>query len=475
MFENKEIKKLREIIKKYENPIPKDIAAYIDEALNSTHMMSGAFGGMVKNTITTAIDVSKFSVNLLHDSLELSEKAKELQVASENMLAATQETNASMAQISDTIAHYADSTQNISNEANALLKITEKNDLLLGSITKAQGEVTNHSQSMEININDLVKITESMKSTIQGINQIAEQTNMLALNASIEAARAGEHGKGFAVVADEVRKLAETTKNQLLSMTNLMDTIESASIKSKQSVVHTKNAMNTMDKYVGEIVESMVHTKKSISNVTKEVHEISSGAQEINAAVEEITATMNMVSADAERVAQMAGDVQGQSIDIQRLGEKMDEVEERAATLAKEGGKLCHGKHCRITNEDFTNTIENAIHAHREWIKVVEDMADQMRVKPLQIDGSKCAFGHFYYSVKPNNSEIKTVWDSIDKVHIDLHTFGERVIKAVKSNNKEEAMVNANKAKECSDKVIQSMGKVVALAKDATKNNKFVF
>jgi methyl-accepting chemotaxis protein len=130
------------------------------------------------------------------------------------------------------------------------------------------------------------------------INDVADQTNLLALNAAIEAARAGEHGRGFAVVADEVRKLAERTSH---ATKEISDTIRAMQTE-------TKKAVSSMEEGVNEVGIGTTEAAKSGSALTEILTQINKVAAEINqiaVASEQETATTNEIASSIQQISQV--------------------------------------------------------------------------------------------------------------------------------------------------------------------------
>jgi len=135
--------------------------------------------------------------------------------------------------------------------------------------------------------------SQKIGKVIEVINDIAEQTNLLALNATIEAARAGEHGRGFAVVADEVRQLAERTTDATTEIANAIQTMQ----KETESVV---NKMQTGTQVVETGVQQAVDAEQALRGIVGSTDEVASKIETIAAAAEEQSATVNEISNHVE-------------------------------------------------------------------------------------------------------------------------------------------------------------------------------
>jgi hypothetical protein len=92
-----------------------------------------------------------------------------------------------------------------------------------------------------------------------------------------------------------------------------------------------------------------------------------------------------------------------------------------------------------------------------------------MRTYPIQTNGTKCAFGHFYNSIYINHPSVKDDWKAIDSIHTELHNYGHRATEAVKAKNKSEAQEWCNKAEELSKQVVSYLDKVISGIEDQDK------
>jgi len=156
----------------------------------------------------------------------------------------------------------------------------------LESTTLAMNHITELIEDTSQKANEVVSQTEDIKSIVGIIGDIAEQTNLLALNAAIEAARAGEHGRGFAVVADEVRKLAERTQKSLSEINVNVNVLT-------QSIADIGGSINEQSDSISKINTSIVEIDKTTKSNSITVHEVSVVANEVQGMATEILRDTN--------------------------------------------------------------------------------------------------------------------------------------------------------------------------------------
>ncbi|WP_167578108.1 globin-coupled sensor protein [Ammoniphilus sp. YIM 78166] len=216
-------------------------------------------------------------------------------VTGQELAALTQQTSASVEQVivnASDVNHSAQLTSSRSKETQELAKTGQKRIQDLEMRITAIYEST---ASMEGTVMNLTESSSKIRDIVTMVKQIADQTNLLALNAAIEAARAGEHGRGFAVVADEVRKLAEETKRSVDQINHLIVQSSSFSQAVVQSIqeVHGlvesgKQESAATRQTFDEIMVSMSRSLDDIQKVETEMKGLSQVIQEIGEATSRV-------------------------------------------------------------------------------------------------------------------------------------------------------------------------------------------
>nr|WP_260631105.1 globin-coupled sensor protein [Bacillus sp. S/N-304-OC-R1] len=223
--------------------------------------------------------------------------------ASENLAAISEETNASFHQLhsqSEEIVTLANKGTELSNLAE---ERAQQGKAQLNVQHNNMDHIHNTVSQISEDIQQLLSISNRMQEIVSIVTGIADQTNLLSLNAAIEAARAGEAGKGFSVVAGEVRKLSDETKKSvtnvaslILDMNSQVDKLTISLEKIGEAVLMGHTSMTETDKYFEQILTTMGETKVQNNKIESELVSFINVINELGAAFEEVTLSADKLS-----------------------------------------------------------------------------------------------------------------------------------------------------------------------------------
>jgi len=254
----------------------------------ATYKMNDMIAGVQNLTDKILLD----SEQLASSSVQIDKHANEQSSQTGQAASAMEELNSSFIDVAKNTAHAADSSKDASDLAMQGGKIVSET---ISGINKIS-QVVNESAAT---IENLGSKSEQVGEIIKVINDIAGQTNLLALNAAIEAARAGEQGRGFAVVADEVRKLAERTTSATNEISDMIKGFQGGAQKAVES-------MQSGTKEVEEGVKLSNSAGDSLKKIVESANVVTAMVQQIATAAEEQSTTGDVIAANVEAIASIA-------------------------------------------------------------------------------------------------------------------------------------------------------------------------
>ncbi len=283
---------------------------------NSINSFADSVGGLIKQ-LSEAVEATASA------STQISSSAEEMAAGAQEQSAQTSEVAAAMEEMSRTIVETAnnatlsaEASQEASNKAN------EGSTKLEGSKQGMQ-LIVSSTDTVGNNITSLASKSEQIGEIAQVIDDIADQTNLLALNAAIEAARAGEHGRGFAVVADEVRKLAENTTKATQEIANTIRAIQTEAKDATKSMDEAGEAVKNGLKLNDEVGEVLSEILSSVDSVTGQISQVAAASEEQSATAEQVSSNVEAINNVANESATVVQQIASASEDLNRLTENL--------------------------------------------------------------------------------------------------------------------------------------------------------
>ncbi len=268
---------------------------------------------------------NRFLETLSHLVRQIRQSSEQVAASAKALQQITQQSSANinqavqvMSQISQNTSQVAQSTQAAANSSQHVGKSAEDGGKLAIHVVEKMKEAQSSVAAAAGFIHELGKRSDQIGKIVDVITKIADQTNLLSLNAAIEAARAGESGRGFAVVADEIRKLAETSADSTQQIINLIREVQE----------ETRHAIETTERGNREVADGYRLTMEAeklfstiareVSQMTHQMTQVASNTEEVAASTEEATASSEEQSAAMEQVATNAREL-GQVVEKLRI------------------------------------------------------------------------------------------------------------------------------------------------------------
>ena len=305
--------------KDFTRSIPVEGVTEVQRTAQAFNNLIGTFRHILSEARTSSEGVSSAAASISASSTQLSRSADIQAESAATVAAAATEVSSSVSETATRAATAAELVDKASADTHSALDIMQE---MVGRVEQAASQVT----ASQADVQSLAASSKQIGGIVGVIREIAEQTNLLALNAAIEAARAGEQGRGFAVVADEVRKLAERTASSTREISTLIHEIQ-------QHVDSTVDSMQAAGVNVSGSLELVSRTEAALRSIGDSSERVAQSVQGMAHTIREQDIAIQQVASNAERIAAMTEENSGAARTSSDTAEELARVASALSSL----------------------------------------------------------------------------------------------------------------------------------------------
>lgn len=330
--------------------------------------------------------------------------------------------------------------------ASASQQATQSYTIVNESIETIHHMADNVNSTVEM-INRVNQQSQEIHTILDVIHSIAEQTNLLALNAAIEAARAGEQGRGFAVVADEVRSLASRTQEATGQINTMITELQQVTGETTEVINESQQHVSALVEVASESGNALKAISEGMQQINDTVYQIASAADQQSQVSDEINHSIISIADGAEETYQGAG-----------------QIMQKSSAMGSEMTALMSLVRRFKVSKDPATELAVARSAHQAWKMRLRTFLDTGQGISMNqaVSAHECDFGLWYYGegheVCSHNSDLK----AIEQPHEQLHQLIKQIIELKEKGDMQRAEQLYRQVCELSDQIVAGMDCAIA-------------
>ena len=345
------------------------------------------------------------------------------------------------------------------HEVEEILKISNNvaaaTEVIFGTSTGTAAAGGNGASSHEALTNTIIQVSEDTEEVYQKIEEGQKELTAIRDLSEQTMRVSQEMQKDMEELFEVINRMNEVIAG-IDSMGEFVENIKGASQKSSSSTKNTMGALGSMAERIENVWALNDENQKRVSHVSESVTSLAAVSEEITSSMTEME---NQLRNSTDFMQEIGNE-------MKKTAEPVAEIEKTLDDALKQMGSMSEDVFYHLENYEFCKYMRSAITAHHNWLENLRKMGLSKTVIPLQLDSSKCGFGHFYYSVMPKIPGVQQIWEQLGPKHEKFHGYGSQVIKALFEEDYQKAEQLYQEAKEYSRGLIADMEKILQIAEE---------
>jgi len=292
-------------------------------------MLISTFRSMIESLRTLTIQIKEAANSLAAASSEISASVTEIAAGATETATAANETSTTVEEVRQTALDSNRKAKNVSESAQKAVQISQTGEKSVAATIDGMRQIESQMESIAESIMKLSEHGQAIGGIIATVEDVAEQSNLLAVNASIEAAKAGEHGKGFAVVAHEVKSLAEQSRQATARVRNILDDIQKATSSAVMTTEQGSKAVEAGVVKSKDAGDSIQRLANSVADAAQATTQIAVSSQEQLVGMDQVVSAMESIKQASTQNVTATKQVESAAHELHELGQRLKQLIEQ--------------------------------------------------------------------------------------------------------------------------------------------------